>query len=118
MSRRINQFFVGRCEQRDGGREGHVGSNELLEDRGIIRHRKSQVVKCGFETPNCRRRCRDHTVSPAKRLSPPRSKDLSLALHLRKAEGRFPCRPHARGGGKAFPVVNLVQEVLGHEDGC
>ncbi len=48
---------------------------------------------------------------------PPQSKDLLLALHVCKAEGRFPCRPHARGGGEAFPVVDLAREVLGHEDG-
>jgi hypothetical protein len=86
---RINHFFVGCCEQRDGGCEGQVGSNELLEDRGIVCRGKSQVVECGFEMPDRQRCRRDHTVSPTERLPPPQSKDLSLALHVRKAEGRF-----------------------------
>jgi hypothetical protein len=80
--RRINQFFVGCCEQRDGGCEGQVGSNELPEDRGIIYRRKSQVVECGFEMPDRRRRRRDHTVSPAERLPPPKQGSVAGASRV------------------------------------
>ncbi len=45
-SRRIHQFFVGRGERGDSGRQGQVGGRELLEHGCVIGRREGQVVEC------------------------------------------------------------------------
>jgi hypothetical protein len=69
---RIHQFLVGRGESTNGGREGQVGSRELLKHGHVVGGRKSQINECHFKPLNCRPCRRKHTVSPAKRLPPPR----------------------------------------------
>ena len=49
---RIHEFLVNCGERRDGGREGQVGSRELLKYRRIVRRRQSKIVECLFETAN------------------------------------------------------------------
>jgi hypothetical protein len=42
--------------------------------------------------------------------------ELALALEVGKAECHLPSSPHTGHGREAFPIINLMWEVLGYKD--
>jgi hypothetical protein len=55
-------------------------------------------------------------MGTAKGFTTPQSLELALALEVGKAESHLPGWPRARCGQEAFPIVNLMWEVLGCQD--
>ncbi len=49
---------------------------------------------------------------------PPRHLKLALAFEVGQTEGDLPGSPRAVDGREALPIIHLLREVLGCEDGC
>jgi hypothetical protein len=57
-------------------------------------------------------------VGTAEGFVTQQSLELALALEVGKAESHLPGLPHARHGQEAFPIINLMWEVLSCQDSC